>query len=70
MPNPRDTLENTYWLVDEDVDDNLGDILKRLDFELPPSRTLEEWAKQIETLEDVARWVQWVSSKQESRANR
>ncbi len=63
-PSPADTLEGTFKTVDEDVEENLKDILTRLEIEMPDSGTLQAWGDPIKTLSDVVRWVDWVSKKQ------
>lgn len=64
MPDPSDRLEDTYKIVDEDVDYTLTDILDRLGLEMPDSSALADWDAPLETLEDVVRWVEWARKKQ------
>jgi hypothetical protein len=64
MPRPSDTLEGTYKIVGEDVEDNLEDILRRLGYQMPHSGIMAEWVAPIETLEDVVRFMDWVATKQ------
>lgn len=63
-PSPTDSLEGTYKTVDEDVESNLEDVLRSLGLDLPHSGILQEWNGPIETLSDVVRWADWVSTKQ------
>lgn len=50
--------------MDEDVEENLKEILTRLEIRMPDSGTLQNWNDPIKTLSDVVRWVDWVSNQQ------
>jgi hypothetical protein len=63
MPKPSDTLEGTYKIIDEDVEDNLKIILQQLGHEMPHSGIMAEWVAPVETLDDVVRFIDWVATK-------
>lgn len=63
-PDPTDSMEETFSMTGEDLDDELGDLLPKLGLEMPHSGILQEWDRPIQTLSDVVRWVAWVRAKQ------
>jgi hypothetical protein len=63
-PAPSDSIEHTYKIADEDVEDSLQEIIERLGCEMPSSRILKRWERPIETLGDIVEWVDWVKKNQ------
>lgn len=68
-PDPTDSIEETFSMTGEDLDDELGDLLPKLGLEMPHSGILQEWDRPIQTLSDVVRWVDWVRAKQNSEGS-
>lgn len=64
VPSPADTLEGTYRIVDEDVEDALTDIVRGLGWEMPHSGVLLRWETPVETLDQAVRWLDWVGRQQ------
>ena len=65
-PAPNDTIEVTYGMLNDDLDDELRDILGRFGSEMPSRVTLAEWQASVNTLEGVVRLVDWVLKGQNS----
>lgn len=63
-PGPSDTLEGTYKIVDEDVEDAISDIVRTLGYEMPHSGILKDWESPLSTLEEVVGFVDWVRTHQ------
>jgi hypothetical protein len=64
-PAPNDSLRDIYAINVEDVKDTLGEIVQQLGYEMPHSGVLSEWSP-VETLEDVARFADWIRTKHQT----
>ena len=50
----------------DDVDDDLQRLLKKLSLELPSSATLADWSTPVHTIGDAVRWLNWIRQHQET----
>ena len=65
LVSPKDEVDEDYWLVDEDLEDDLAEIVRECSLELPPEDARREWSKPLRTVEDVVLWVDWVRRRQQ-----
>ena len=61
---PDDSIESVFGELQDDVDDDADELVRKLNMELPTEMVLRDWPTPVKTLRDMVFWLNWIRKHQ------